>query len=246
MCVVSRPRHGARVCESSGDCWLRASATAPSTSRQSNPISTEVPDDAIFGRLPERQAPHIYNEREIVDLLAAARRLGPAPGLRGVVYETLFGLLASTGLRISEALALRNCDARLSRAISPLRSPRSRAQRTIASARRSERPGLPSEATSCSTSSAVSVCGSDANCQLAGYDSAPISPCTTSPSEARYRKYPRNAATTVPAFAGLLYSLDCFAKKRRTCAQGEAQSATLSQIVLEMLIAFFREDDVCN
>ena len=62
---------------------------------------TEVPDDAIFGRLPERQAPHIYSEAEIVDLLAAARRLGPAPGLRGIVFETLFGLIACTGLRIS-------------------------------------------------------------------------------------------------------------------------------------------------
>jgi integrase len=41
---------------------------------------TEVPDDAIFGRLPERQAPHIYSEQEIIDLLAAARQLGPARG----------------------------------------------------------------------------------------------------------------------------------------------------------------------
>ena len=71
---------------------------------------TEVPDDAIFGPLPERLAPHIYSEQEIVDLLAAARRLGPAQGLRCVVHETLFGLIASTGMRISEALALRNED----------------------------------------------------------------------------------------------------------------------------------------
>lgn len=71
---------------------------------------TEVPDDAIFGRLPERQAPHIYSEPEIIDLLAAARRLGPTPGLRGVVFETLFGLIASTGMRISEALSLHNQD----------------------------------------------------------------------------------------------------------------------------------------
>lgn len=71
---------------------------------------TEVPDDAIFGSLPERLAPHIYSEQEIVDLLAAARRLGPVQGLRCVVYETLFGLIASTGMRISEALALRNED----------------------------------------------------------------------------------------------------------------------------------------
>ena len=76
---------------------------------------TEVPDDAIFGRLPERQAPHIYSEQEIIDLLAAARKLGPAPGLRGIVYETLFGLLASTGMRISEALALTNADVDLKR-----------------------------------------------------------------------------------------------------------------------------------
>jgi len=71
---------------------------------------TEVPDDAIFGRLPARQAPHIYSQQEIVDLLAAARRLGPVAGLRGVVFETLFGLIASTGLRIGEALSLRNLD----------------------------------------------------------------------------------------------------------------------------------------
>jgi integrase len=71
---------------------------------------TEVPDDTIFGPLPERQAPHIYSEQEVSDLLAAARRLGPAPGLRGAVFEALFGLIAATGLRIGEALALRNLD----------------------------------------------------------------------------------------------------------------------------------------
>jgi len=76
---------------------------------------TEVPDDAIFGRLPGRQAPHIYSEGEIVDLLAAARRLGPNPGLRGMIFETMFGLIACTGLRISEALALRNEDVDLVR-----------------------------------------------------------------------------------------------------------------------------------
>ena len=71
---------------------------------------TEIPDDTIFGPMPERLAPHIYSEQEIVDLLAATRRLGPAQGLRCVVYETLFGLIASTGMRISEALALCNKD----------------------------------------------------------------------------------------------------------------------------------------
>jgi integrase len=71
---------------------------------------TEVPDDAMFGRIGERLTPHIYHEQELVDLLVAARRLGPAPGLRGATYATLFGLIASTGLRVSEAVRLRNAD----------------------------------------------------------------------------------------------------------------------------------------
>lgn len=69
---------------------------------------TEVPDDAIFGRVGERSTPHIYHEQEIVDLLAAARHLSPV--LRGTTYSTLFGLLAATGLRVSEAVQLRNTD----------------------------------------------------------------------------------------------------------------------------------------
>ena len=77
--------------------------------RQFEP-STEVPDHTIFGRIDERQAPHIYSEPEIVDLLAAARRLGPVTAPRGIVFETLFGLVASCGLRIGEALSLRNAD----------------------------------------------------------------------------------------------------------------------------------------
>jgi integrase len=82
---------------------------------------TEVPDDAIFGRLPDRQAPHVFSEREIVDLLDAARRLGPKPGLRGMVFETLFGLIASTGLRISEAVGLCNGDVDLKQGLLRIR-----------------------------------------------------------------------------------------------------------------------------
>lgn len=69
---------------------------------------TEVPDDTTFGRVGQRPAPHIYREQEIVELLAAARRL--SPDLRGATYEVLFGLLAATGLRISEAVHLLDTD----------------------------------------------------------------------------------------------------------------------------------------
>jgi integrase len=72
---------------------------------------TEVPDDSIFGRIGQRLAPHIYSEQEIIDLLAAARNLGSfIPGLRGATYETLFGLMASSGLRVSEAVHLLDTD----------------------------------------------------------------------------------------------------------------------------------------
>jgi integrase len=72
---------------------------------------TEVPDDTVFGRIGQRLAPHIYSEQEIIDLLDAARNLGSfIPGLRGATYETLFGLIASTGLRVSEALHLLDTD----------------------------------------------------------------------------------------------------------------------------------------
>jgi integrase len=81
---------------------------------------TEVPDDAVFGRIGGRTAPHIYTEQEIVDLLAAARHIGPG-ALRGATYEALFGLLASTGLRVSEAVQLRDCDVDLKNGILTVR-----------------------------------------------------------------------------------------------------------------------------
>jgi len=77
--------------------------------RQFEP-ATEVPDEAVFGRVPGRMTPHVYRECEIVELLAAARQIGPEGGLRPAVMEALFGLVACTGLRISEALGLRDAD----------------------------------------------------------------------------------------------------------------------------------------
>lgn len=81
---------------------------------------TEVPDDSVFGRIGGRTAPHIYTEQEIVDLLVAARRLHPC-SLRGATYETLFGLLVSTGLRVSEAVRLRDSDVDLKNGILTVR-----------------------------------------------------------------------------------------------------------------------------
>jgi integrase len=75
--------------------------------------TVEVPDDSSFGPIPRRVAPHIYSEAEIAALIVAARRLGPSDGLRAATYATLFGLIASAGLRVSEAINLADSDADL-------------------------------------------------------------------------------------------------------------------------------------
>jgi integrase len=68
--------------------------------------STEIPPEGLLGPSYRRPVPHIYSDGEIVELLEVAADLGPAAGLRPHTYTTLLGLLASTGLRISEALGL--------------------------------------------------------------------------------------------------------------------------------------------
>jgi integrase len=77
--------------------------------RQFEPL-TEVPEESVFGSVPGRVAPHVYREDEIVELLGAARNISPKGCLRAATFETLFGLIASAGLRVSEALTLLDGD----------------------------------------------------------------------------------------------------------------------------------------
>lgn len=77
---------------------------------------TEVPDQRLTPRT-FRSRPHLFGEEDLAQLLEAARRLKPRYRLRPLTYRTLFGLLTSTGLRISEALGLRLGQADLERGI---------------------------------------------------------------------------------------------------------------------------------
>ena len=79
--------------------------------RQFDPICPVIPLDHC-GRGHRRLSPHIYTEAEVDALLAAARELKP-DGWRPLTYATLFGLLAATGLRLSEALGLERKDLNL-------------------------------------------------------------------------------------------------------------------------------------
>jgi integrase/recombinase XerD len=70
-----------------------------------NPIH-EVPDN-LFHFTKRRRLPYIYAPEELTQLVVAASRLRLTYPLRREVYATMFGLIAATGLRVSEALNLR-------------------------------------------------------------------------------------------------------------------------------------------
>ena len=67
---------------------------------------TEVPPEGLLPDRYCRKPPHIYTDEEIDRLMQATRQLPSSKGLRALTYSTLFGLLAVTGMRISEALNL--------------------------------------------------------------------------------------------------------------------------------------------
>jgi integrase/recombinase XerD len=72
--------------------------------------ATAVPPTHLLGSGIRRKPPHIYSGAEIDALMRACRGLRPRGGLRPHTYETMFSLLLSTGLRISEALHLQVSD----------------------------------------------------------------------------------------------------------------------------------------
>ncbi len=76
--------------------------------------ATEIPPAGLLGRASGRNQPHIYSDAEISALLQGCSRLHPREGLRPSTYLAFFSLLASTGLRLSEAcrLQLRDVDLR--------------------------------------------------------------------------------------------------------------------------------------
>jgi integrase len=123
---VRRTRHRGALTIEVMAAWARQARQGPGTHvtwarrlRRLRPFTrwlqqfepaTEVPDESIFGPIPGRLAPHIYLDEELIALLEAAGRLGPRSSPRAAVMRTLFGLLACTGMRISEALALTDAD----------------------------------------------------------------------------------------------------------------------------------------
>lgn len=70
----------------------------------------EIPSNFHFPALRQRPVPYIYTTEEARRLIEVATQIGPANSIRPHVVSTVLALIFATGLRISEALALRMTD----------------------------------------------------------------------------------------------------------------------------------------
>lgn len=84
--------------------------------------ATEVPPAGVFGARAQRPVPYVYSDAELSRLLDAARQLQPS--LRAQTYEAFFGLVAVSGLRVSEAISLTRADVDLTGGVLTIRHPK--------------------------------------------------------------------------------------------------------------------------
>lgn len=83
---------------------------------------TEIPPIGILGSSRYlRSEPHIYSDQEISALQEAAAKIRPRHGLRPRTYVALFGMLACSGMRVSEALCMNDADVDLDQRLVTIR-----------------------------------------------------------------------------------------------------------------------------
>ena len=91
------------------------------TWRSASDPHSEVPPEGLLPHRYRRKSPHIYSDEDIERLVQAAAELPCSNGLRASTYSTCFGLLAVTGMRVSEALKLDRQDVDLQEGILTIR-----------------------------------------------------------------------------------------------------------------------------
>ncbi len=92
---------------------------------------TEIPPSGIYGSTLHRPTPHIYTSDEIQHLMVATKLMKSTTGLKPIVFKYLIGLLASTGLRISEAIKLTDNDVDLINGVLTVNESKARKSRYI-------------------------------------------------------------------------------------------------------------------
>jgi integrase/recombinase XerD len=91
----------------------------------------EVPPRNLIPSRNRRVRPHIYSDEQIAAIIGASAKLPSIYGMRGLTCSTLFGLIAATGLRISEALNLDNDDVDLNAGVLRVRRGKNGRERLI-------------------------------------------------------------------------------------------------------------------
>ena len=81
---------------------------------------SEVPPTDLLPSCRRRLAPHLYSGEDIAALMAATATIHSA--FRAATYRTLIGLLAVTGMRIGEAIALDQADVDLAAGVVTVRA----------------------------------------------------------------------------------------------------------------------------
>lgn len=81
----------------------------------------EVPPHSLIPCQSHRSRPYIYSEEEIRMIVETAAELTSRNGIRPLTYSMLFGLIAVTGMRISEAVSLNVADVDLTAGIVAVR-----------------------------------------------------------------------------------------------------------------------------
>jgi integrase len=81
---------------------------------------TEIPPAGVFAVRYQRPGPYLWSREEVDQLLDAASQLRPP--LKAASYEALFGLLAVTGMRVGEAIALEPDDVDLDNGVIMIRA----------------------------------------------------------------------------------------------------------------------------
>lgn len=89
----------------------------------------EVPPAGLLPRDRRRQAPHLFSEQDVAAMMAATEII--CVPLRAAAYRTLIGLLAVTGMRIGEAIALEDTDVDLATRTITVRAGKWGAQRQL-------------------------------------------------------------------------------------------------------------------
>jgi integrase len=95
----------------SSSVWMRRMTAVRGIARHVTGFdqATEIPPLGLVTYRQRWRPPFIYSEADVVDLMAAVPQLIPTP-LRAATFQTMIGLLAATGMRVGEAIALVRSD----------------------------------------------------------------------------------------------------------------------------------------